>query len=381
MMKVLSYAAVAAVLQNVAVESLHLEESSSLEITASAYESYRVQYARTEKKGSASYQRRLANFIKSRARVAAQNSKPGATWKAAINRFSDYDESEFKAMLGYRRVGGGSTTARKSFLQLDGRKYSFPESINWKNLSSAMHIRDQGGCGSCWAVAVAGTLETHAEIKTGSDPGLLSYKELVDCTPNPQHCGGTGGCSGATAELALQYAQDHGISSDLSYGGIPDKTESCRGGGAVVSLVERVSVAKPNGFVKLPENRQHPLMHAVANKGPVAVSVAAGDWSEYDSGVFNSCGRDATIDHAVTLMGYGTDDVFGKYYLIRNSWGASWGESGYIRLQRFDSDEGTPGHCGTDFNPKEGVGCDGGPSSLPVCGMCGVLSDSAYPEM
>lgn len=377
MMKFLSAAAIATLLQNVA--GLHLEESSSLELAVSAYESYRVKYGRSEDKGSASYKKRLANYVKAQAAVAAQNSKPGATWKAAINKFSDYDDAEFRAMLGYRRVGEGPTSARKSFLQLDGRKYRYPESINWKNLSSATYIRDQGSCGSCWAVAVAGTLETHTEIKTGSSPGLLSYKELVDCTPNPQHCGGTGGCQGATAELALAYAQEHGISAESSYGGNKDQTEACKGG--AMSFIERVAVAKPNSFVKLPENKLAPLMHAVANKGPVAVSVAAGDWSSYDSGVFNSCGRDATIDHAVTLFGYGTDDVFGKYFLIRNSWGAEWGEQGFIRMQRHDSDEGTAGHCGTDFNPKEGTGCDGGPATLPVCGMCGVLSDSAYPQM
>jgi len=136
-----------------------------------------------------------------------------------------------------------------------------------------------------------------------------------------------------------------------------------------------------DGFERLPENKLAPLLKAVATQGPVAVSVDAGEWSMYQNGIFDSCKQDATINHAVLLVGYGTDKKLGKdYFLIRNSWGPDWGENGFIRLQRHSSDEGSAGYCGTDSNPLEGVGCKGGPAKIPVCGMCGVLSDSAYPK-
>eukprot|EP00933_Yihiella_yeosuensis_P033041 TRINITY_DN2674_c0_g1_i3.p1 TRINITY_DN2674_c0_g1~~TRINITY_DN2674_c0_g1_i3.p1 ORF type:complete len:382 (+),score=102.45 TRINITY_DN2674_c0_g1_i3:112-1257(+) len=381
MMKLLSCATAALALQG--AESLHLEaeETSALAAAASAYDAYRVTHGRTEEKGSSSYKKRLANFARMKAAVEAHNAKPGISWKAAINKFSDYDKAEFKAMLGYRRIGTRPGASSKSFLQMDDEKEAgLPASVNWKNLTSASFIRNQGGCGSCWAVASAGAIEAHMEIKTGKKPALLSYKQLVDCTPNPRHCGGTGGCDGATAELALQYASEHGLQTHDAYGGVSDQTEKCRDSSA--SFIANVHVAKPTGFIRLPENKQHALMHALAHKGPVAISVAAGDWSSYDSGVFNECVKDAEIDHAVLAMGYGNDPSSGKdYYLIRNSWGEDWGESGYIRMLRLKSDQGEKGHCGTDHNPKAGVGCDGGPPTLPVCGMCGMLSDSAHPSM
>ena len=94
----------------------------------------------------------------------------------------------------------------------------------------------------------------------------------------------------------------------------------------------------------------------------------------YEEGVYDGrCGTD--IDHAVQLVGYGTDG--GKdYWLVRNSWGDDWGEDGYIRIRRF-GDGKEP--CGTDRRPQDGTGCSGGPKTVEVCGRCGILSDSAYP--
>jgi len=122
---------------------------------------------------------------------------------------------------------------------------------------------------------------------------------------------------------------------------------------------------------RLAENEYEPLVRAVAETGPVAVSVGAGGWNSYGFGVFDSCDKDVTVNHAVTLIGYGVDNGE-KYWTIKNSWGLSWGESGNIRLAR---EEGNV-HCGTDYAPKDGTGCDNGPSTVHVCGMCGILYDN-----
>jgi len=132
------------------------------------------------------------------------------------------------------------------------------------------------------------------------------------------------------------------------------------------------------GWTKLPENKYEPLLRAVHDHGPVAVSVAGRGWHSYSSGIYDACDKDAVINHAVTLLGYGTEPSSGdKYWIILNSWGQEWGEQGIMRLLRRDTDE--TDYCGMDRQPEVGTGCTGGPAEVKVCGMCGILYDASLP--
>lgn len=117
-------------------------------------------------------------------------------------------------------------------------------------------------------------------------------------------------------------------------------------------------------------------MDALVNIGPLAVNVQADAWHDYSSGVFEGCSdwSNVDVDHCVQLVGYGVDLKLGSYWLIRNSWDATWGEKGYIRLRRTSTPQ-----CGWDHTPLDGTGCSGGPSKQYVCGQCGVLFDVSYP--
>jgi hypothetical protein len=137
-----------------------------------------------------------------------------------------------------------------------------------------------------------------------------------------------------------------------------------------------VKVGTVISHVLLPRGNKSALMNAVVSKGPIAISVAAYPWQSYESGVFN-CGQYGNVDHAVQLVGYGTDAALGDYWQVRNSWGASWGEAGYIRILRHGATGPEP--CLDDTDPQGGFACKGDPTFMQVCGECGILSGSSYP--
>ncbi|CAK0795937.1 unnamed protein product [Prorocentrum cordatum] len=347
-----------------------------------AYDAFRLQYRAGEdpSKDHVDYATRASLFQTRSQEAVAHNARPGVFWKKVVNQFSDHTDAELRGMLGLKRRGhlrapvGGTG----SFLEVKPSKKAWSNvSVDWRGRlnSSQNFLRNQGGCGSCWAVASVGALEMHAELARGATE-RLSFEELVDCVPNPRHCGGDGGCKGATAELAFQYVQEHGLSAEGSYRGyLSGGDGKCR-----ASQDRRQKITRATGWDRLPENKLGNLLEAVAHRGPVVVSVDASGWNSYGGGVYHGCPRDATVNHAVVAVGFGSDEASGMdYWLIRNSWG-NWGESGYIRLQRHASDEGDAGYCGTDRSPQEGVFCEGGPKEVPVCGMCGVLSDSSLPK-
>mmetsp|Transcript_61481 Transcript_61481/g.139182 ORF Transcript_61481/g.139182 Transcript_61481/m.139182 type:complete len:209 (-) Transcript_61481:32-658(-) len=201
--------------------------------------------------------------------------------------------------------------------------------------------------------------------------------EFLTCVPNPLGCGGAGGCSGATVELAFDYAVAQGVADEwtdpyTAYHGLA-QGENCTLESAVVAGVTGYEVVSPH-------NSHAALLAAVATKGPVAVSVDASQWSAYHGGVFDGCNQETPdLDHAVVLVGYGTDGTSGlDYWLVRNSWGPTWGENGYIRLARFGPVKEAE-RCGLDVAPLDGDGCAGGPANVTVCGTCGITFDATYP--
>jgi cathepsin L len=275
-----------------------------------------------------------------------------------------------------------------------------PKDFTWKGQLNAMEdVLDQGACGSCWAVASAVVLRAHAELY--QKDRTFSAEQIVACTPNPKQCGGSGGCGGATAELAMDYVAKVGLvtEDDLEYTGSPSQCPSdmqMKATGleeaSLASLPKKVS-ALPDvtvregggskfgmtGWRKLPENKVEPLMLALYEQGPVAVSVAAGDeWSMYLSGIMDACPKEAVINHAVVLTGYGEEGE-NKYWQIQNSWGTYWGEGGFVRMLRHDMDE-EGDYCGWDQSPEQGTACQGGPKQVWVCGSCGILYDSVVPK-
>jgi cathepsin L len=144
------------------------------------------------------------------------------------------------------------------------------------------------------------------------------------------------------------------------------------------------AVANIDGYSKLPTNDYLALLNAIAKTGPVAVSVAASPWKAYEAGIFE-VGFDSEsldVNHAVTLVGYGTDEESGKdYWLVRNSWKPTWAEGGYIRLLRQDPDSlaDPESICGMDTAPMDGTACEGQTDAIKVCGTSAIHFDNVIP--
>lgn len=310
-------------------------------------------------------------FNKAVEAVKKQNGNKGALWKAKVNKFAVLKEDEMQQYYGYMKT----TDDKPSFGSAPrGLERDLPNNFDWRDRrpSVVTSVKNQGSCGSCWAFATSEVLESAVAIATGS-LFELSPQQLTSCTPNPKQCGGSGGCTGATAQLAFNYTVEAGITSLWTW---PYTSGLGWGNGDCFKMKGRKKpVAGITGYHQVPQNDAEALMRAVL-VNPVAVSVAASNWRLYDTGIFDGCSTERPIiNHAVVLMGYGEDDG-NHYWLVRNSWGLSWGEVGYIRLQRFPGNE----PCGEDDEPLDGYSCkNNAPKSIKACGMCGILSDSSYP--
>jgi len=378
----ISSAAEARSSSTVRLASLHTRWHE-LEAVGYGFEHYKAEWGR-EYASPQEEAARKAIFESNLEKILAHNRQT-STWKAGVNHLTDRTESELKALRGYKRTLNWhpDVVARRSRLAApvprhlrEMRAADLPASVDWRTKGAVTPVKDQGQCGSCWTFASTSTIESAWFLKTGVLQDL-SEQQIASCTPNPQDCGGSGGCEGGTAEVAFQGVIDYGGHASgwlypyLSWNGTD---YMCRLNGSDPTFQFSPS-AMLSSYVALPTNDQNALLAAIATIGPIAISVDASSWHLYESGVFSGCNMQSPdIDHNVQLVGYGTDKNLGDYWLVRNSWTVHFGESGYIRVAR----PSTP-MCGVDTTPCDGSACHPCPPSQTVCGMCGILSDSSYP--
>jgi len=212
-----------------------------------------------------------------------------------------------------------------------------PKSFDWCTARPGVvgRVKDQAFCGSCWAFGFMGPVESMVAIQTGRHV-VLPEQFAIDCawksTPNQT---GNAGCGGGNPDAtASQIIKLFGgvIPTAASYGGYLSMNGYCK------NTRHMEMGAKISGWVYIKNRDEKGLLHALVTKGPINVDIMVPDeMTFYDSGVLNveSCRHKITeIDHAVVLVGYGTDEHGTDYYTIRNSWSTYWGEEGYIRIAR-----------------------------------------------
>lgn len=283
------------------------------------------------------------NVFKENVKYVHNFNKQDKPYKLKLNKFGDMTNHEFRSAYAgskvkHHRMLRGTTRSNGTFMYEN--VVNIPPSIDWRKKGAVTGVKDQGQCGSCWAFSTVVAVEGINQIKT-KNLVSLSEQELVDCDNTENQ-----GCNGGLMDYAFEFIkQKGGITGEQTY---PYKAED---GSCDVSKMNS-PIVSIDGHENVPANNENALLKAAANQ-PVSVAIDAGgsDFQFYSEGVFTGeCGTE--LDHGVAVVGYGTTLDGTKYWIVKNSWGAEWGEKGYIRMQR-------------GISAKQG--------------LCGIAMEASYP--
>jgi len=268
-----------------------------------------------------SFYRRFNVFKQNLHYIRTQNQKNNS-FTLALNEFAAETPEEFRTRLGYRHI-----EAPFAFNKLvdssihKHHKVAAGGAVDWRTQNAVTPVKNQGQCGSCWAFSATGGIEGRVAVATGTLTSL-SEQELVDCS----QAQGNEGCNGGLMNQGFEYViGNKGLSTESDY------PYTAQDGTCHASGNNHVSPISSYSNIKV--GSEADLLTAVT-AGPVSIAIEADQmaFQFYSKGVFDAqCGQN--LDHGVLVVGYGTDS--GKdYWTVKNSWGAAWGESGYIRLVR-----------------------------------------------
>jgi len=271
--------------------------------------------------------------------VDAENAKK-SSFTLELNAFAHLTNEEFIAGFTGAR-GRRQDDLERVWLGAAQVSEDIPAAVDWRNHTGILQpIKNQGSCASCWAFSAISAVESNVALASGKSVSL-SEQQLIDCDndcfnctanpENPEHR--NGGCAGGWSTWAFNWMQNASICTEDSYpykGTDPQTNLNICAAGCDVSVAQGVV----KGYMTV--NKSYVALKEALSQRPVAIEVAADSWWQfYSGGVLDGSGGCAgSVNHAVNAVGYApsTDSRYDNEYVVRNSWGADWGENGYVRI-------------------------------------------------
>jgi xylem cysteine proteinase len=281
------------------------------------------------------------------------------TYTLGHNAYSAMNSDEFAELMrfGYNREIISSMSSDYSGSAQISSNVGAPASVDWRTKGVVSPIQDQGQAGTCYSFSTTAAIETALAIKTGTLT-KMSEQQIVDCS-TIKNGGPNMGVNGGQISATFEWVDKNGgLCAESAYpyvSGTTKTTGTCQKG------CSKVSGSAVSSVVDVKPKSDSELMNAISTTiVSIAIEADQSTFQLYKSGVFTgACGTN--LDHAVALVGYGTSNGV-EYYTMRNSWGASWGQSGYMLI-------------GKGNDPATGKPYNGG------AGQCGLLMEASYPVM
>jgi len=260
-----------------------------------------------------------------------------------LNQFGDMTGDEFRT---YVHGQTGSCLKKKSGSSIVNAVSSNsvgdnPTSINWATKGVVTPVKNQGSCGSCWAFSATGSTECRYAIAKGV-LNSLSEQQLVDCSDSE----GNEGCNGGLMDDAFKYIKSNGglcSETEYPYKGVDGTCKSSSCGTKYDSITSYTDVTVDNSDD----------LETASVSGCVSVAVQANQFAfqYYSSGILSgTCGT--SLDHGVLVVGYDNTQDNAHYWLVKNSWGTSWGQAGYVWICKDCDKNGNKGECGINMQPS-----------------------------